>query len=43
MHILIDSSLDSGKPFTFTLGMGVYYTRYFLKHVREDSAAERRG
>ncbi len=36
-----DVGLLSFVVITFTLGMGVYYARYFLKHVREDSARNR--
>lgn len=36
-----DVGLMSFVVIAFTLGMGVYYTRYFLKHVRDDSARNR--
>jgi uncharacterized membrane-anchored protein len=36
-----DVGLMSFVVIAFTLGMGVYYTRYFLKHVRDDSAQHR--
>lgn len=38
-----DVGLMSLVVIAFTLGMGAYYARYFLKHVRDDrAAAERR-
>lgn len=36
-----DVGLMSFAVIAFTLGMGAYYTRYFLKHVRDDSARSR--
>ncbi|MFO1329303.1 MAG: DUF3149 domain-containing protein [Rubrivivax sp.] len=34
-----DYGLMSAAVIAITLGMGVFYTRYFLKHMREDEAA----
>jgi hypothetical protein len=33
-----DVGLMSIAVIAFMLGMGVFYLRYFLKHVREDAA-----
>lgn len=34
-----DYGLMSLAVIAFMLGMGVFYTRYFLKHMRDDEAA----
>jgi putative copper export protein len=34
-----DYGLMSLAVIVFMLGMGVFFTRYFLKHMREDEAA----
>ncbi len=34
-----DVGLMSIGGIVFMLGMGVFYLRYFLKHIREDAAA----
>lgn len=36
-----DVGLLSLGVIVFTLGMGGYYLRYFLKHIAQDSAAQR--
>lgn len=33
-----DVGLMSVGGIAFMLGMGVFYVRYFLKHIREDAA-----
>jgi len=33
-----DAGLMSAAGIAFMLGMGVFYVRYFLKHIREDAA-----
>ena len=35
-----DVGLMSLAVIAFTLGMGGFYLRYFLKHVKDDSAAQ---
>ncbi|WP_428424898.1 DUF3149 domain-containing protein [Methylibium sp.] len=37
-----DVGLMSLAGITFMLGMGVFFIRYFLKHIREDSEAAAR-
>ena len=32
-----DVGIASAAGIFFMLGMGVFYVRYFLKHIREDS------
>jgi len=32
-----DVGIASAAGIIFMLGMGVFYVRYFLKHIREDS------
>lgn len=34
-----DVGLMSALVLAITLGMGAFYVRYFLKHIREDSKA----
>ncbi len=34
-----DYGLMSLGVITFMLGMGVFFTRYFIRHMREDQAA----
>ena len=34
-----DVGLMSIGGIVFMLGMGVFYLRYFMKHIREDAAA----
>lgn len=34
-----DYGLMSAGVIVFTLGMGVYYVNYFLKHIKADIAA----
>jgi hypothetical protein len=36
-----DVGLMSAGGIAFTLGMGVFYIRYFLKHMRDDEARAR--
>ncbi len=36
-----DYGLLSAAVIAITLGMGVFYTRFFLKHMREDEARAR--
>ena len=36
-----DYGLLSAAVIAFTLGMGVFYTRYILTHIREDEAKAR--
>ncbi|NDY92319.1 DUF3149 domain-containing protein [Ideonella livida] len=36
-----DYGLLSLAVIVVTLGMGVFYTRYFIQHIRQDEAAER--
>ncbi|MCK6423477.1 MAG: DUF3149 domain-containing protein [Burkholderiaceae bacterium] len=48
MHALMDFfstdyGLMSAAVIAFTLGMGVFYIRYIMKHVREDAAAAARA
>jgi hypothetical protein len=35
-----DYGLLSAAVIAITLGMGVFYARYFQRHIREDTAAE---
>jgi len=37
-----DVGLASLAVITVTLGMGAFYLRYFLKHIKDDSAAQAR-
>lgn len=46
MHALTDFfttdyGLLSAAVIAITLGMGAFYTRYFITHIREDEARER--
>jgi uncharacterized membrane-anchored protein len=46
MHALTDFfttdyGLLSALVIAITLGMGAFYTRYFIKHIQMDEAAER--
>ena len=46
MHALIDFfttdyGLLSAAVLAITLGMGGFYARYFITHIREDEARER--
>ena len=46
MHALTDFfttdyGLLSAVVIAFTLGLGWFYTSYFLRHIRQDEAAER--
>lgn len=36
-----DYGLMSAAVIAITLGMGWFYTSYFMRHIREDEAAER--
>jgi hypothetical protein len=36
-----DYGLMSLAVIVFTLGMGAFYVRYFIQHMRQDEAAER--
>lgn len=36
-----DYGLLSAAVIAITLGMGVFYVRYFVRHMREDEARER--
>jgi uncharacterized membrane-anchored protein len=36
-----DYGLLSAAVIAFMLGMGVFYVRYFVKHMQEDEARER--
>ena len=38
-----DVGLMSIGGITFMLGMGVFFIRYFLRHMREDEAAARKA
>ena len=38
-----DVGLMSAAGLTFMLGMGVFFIRYIIKHVREDEARARKG
>jgi hypothetical protein len=38
-----DVGLMSIGGITFMLGMGVFYVRYFLKHMKEDELAAQAG
>lgn len=37
-----DVGIMSLAVIAITLGMGVFYLRYFLRHIREDAAAANR-
>jgi len=37
-----DVGLMSAAGLLFMLGMGVFYIRYFLRHIAEDAAAQQR-
>lgn len=48
MHALIDLftsdvGLLSLASIVFMLGMGVFYLRYFIRHMHEDEARQKRG
>jgi hypothetical protein len=36
-----DYGLLSAAVIAITLGMGAFYTNFFIKHIRQDEAAER--
>ncbi len=38
-----DVGMMSAAVIAITLGMGAYYVSYFLRHVHEDEAREKRG
>jgi hypothetical protein len=38
-----DYGLMSAAGLALTLGLGVFFLRYFLRHIREDSAAAERA
>lgn len=38
-----DYGLLSAVVIAVTLGMGVFYTRYFLRHIKEDTEAAARA
>lgn len=38
-----DVGLMSLTVLTITLGMGAFYLRYFLKHIKDDAAAARQS
>lgn len=38
-----DYGLMSAVGLTITLGMGVFFLRYFLRHIREDTEAAERA
>jgi Protein of unknown function (DUF3149) len=38
-----DVGLLSLASIVFMLGMGVFYLRYFLRHMHEDEARQKRG
>jgi hypothetical protein len=38
-----DVGLMSAAGIAFMIGMGVFFVRYFLRHMREDAARERSG
>ncbi len=38
-----DYGLMSAAVIVITLGMGAFFTRFFISHMREDEARQRRG
>jgi nitrogen fixation/metabolism regulation signal transduction histidine kinase len=41
--VTTDYGLMSLTVIVFTLGMGVFFARYFARHIREDTAAAERA